>query len=196
MNEILINNCNYEMLRNLFEAVNFAAYKHRYQKRKGLRPVPYINHPIGVTKHILDFLPNPGLELLQSAVLHDTLEDTKTTYEEIQQKFGDKVASIVSELTDDMSLPSRTRKRLQVEHAVNLSFEAGCIKIADKHCNIYDVLNTYLGWPRSRKIQYVEWSIEVVGQIPNKSPELEKSFYKMVDIAGETLKIDFDRSHK
>lgn len=193
MDEIIINNKKYDTIHGLFEAIDFAAYKHRYQKRKGLRPVPYINHPIGVTKHLLDHIANPELELLQSAILHDTLEDTKTTFAEIQQKFGDKVAEIVKELTDDMSLSYSTRKKLQIENARSLSFEAGCIKIADKYCNIYDVLNTYLGWPRIRKVQYVEWAVRVVEQIQNKNPELEKSFFEIVSVAGETLKIDFSR---
>jgi (p)ppGpp synthase/HD superfamily hydrolase len=193
MDKIIINNEKSDLFRGLFEAIDFAAYKHRYQKRKGLRPVPYINHPIGVTKFLLDHIASPELEVLQSAILHDTLEDTKTTYEEIQQKFGDKVASIVNELTDDMSLSYRFRKRLQIENAKNLSFEAGCIKIADKYCNIYDVLNTYLGWPKMRKIQYIKWAIEVVVNIQNKNHELEKSFYEMIEFAGETLKTDFIR---
>lgn len=192
MNEIVINNNKNELIRSLFDAINFAAYKHRYQKRKGLRPVPYINHPIAVTKFLLDYLDNPDLVMLQSAILHDTLEDTKTTFEELKENFGEQVAHTVGELTDDMSLSYNTRKKLQVEHAGKLSYEAGCIKIADKFCNVHDLLYTTIGWPRSRKILYINWSIEVVCHIQNINPVLKKAFFSLIDAAKHELKTDFN----
>ena len=191
MEEFVINNEQIGLFRSLFAAIDFAAYKHRYQKRKGLRPVPYINHPIAVTKFVLDHIKNPSLEMLEASILHDTLEDTKTTYEELNSIFGSKVASIVKELTDDMSLSYEKRKKLQIEHAGSLTYEAGCIKIADKYCNTYDILNTYIGWPRIRKIQYIQWAVQVVGHIKNKNPELEEPFIRIIETAGKTLKVNF-----
>jgi (p)ppGpp synthase/HD superfamily hydrolase len=191
MDKNIINIHDRKILTELFEAIDFAAFKHRYQKRKGIKPVPYINHPISVTKHLIDNLENPSLELLQAAILHDTLEDTKTTSEEIDQKFGSKVTSIVFELTDNMTLPYHVRKKLQIENASRISYEGGCIKIADKYCNIYDILNTKLGWTRKRKIRYIVWAAEVVEQIPLRDTKLEQSFIKIVNEAKVLLKTDF-----
>jgi len=182
-----------DKLKEIFESLNFAAYKHRFQKRKGLKPIPYINHPIGVAKHLIEHLHDPSIDILQAAILHDTLEDTNTTFEELKQNFGHMVAEIVKELTDDMSLPYAKRKQVQVEKANYLSYEAGCIKIADKHCNINDVLYSRIGWMRQRKIQYIKWAQQVVGEISNKNPELEKSFNEIVAHAGEVLNTDFSR---
>jgi (p)ppGpp synthase/HD superfamily hydrolase len=192
MNEIIINNDKIDLLRSLFDAIDFAAYKHRYQKRKGLRPVPYINHPLAVTKFLIDRVANPTFDMLQSAILHDTLEDTKTTFKELTDKFGSNVATIVKELTDDMSLPYNIRKKHQVEHASSLSYDAGCVKIADKYCNICDILNTHIGWPKIRKIQYVEWAIQVVANIQNKNQELEMAFYQLIETASKNLRTEFE----
>lgn len=59
--------------------------------------------------------------VLAAALLHDAIEDTKTTYEELVQEFGKEVADIVQECTDDKSLPSEKRKELQVLHAPSTS---------------------------------------------------------------------------
>jgi (p)ppGpp synthase/HD superfamily hydrolase len=146
-----------------------------------------------VAKFLLIHLENPSYDMLVSSILHDTLEDTKTTYDEISDKFGNRVASIVKELTDDMSLSYDVRKKIQVDHAFYLTYEAGCIKIADKYCNIWDILNTTIGWPRSRKIQYVKWAVQVVERIQNKNQELEKLFYQIMETASEKLKTEINQ---
>src|SRR5207237_739536 len=82
-----------------------------------------------------------------AALLHDTIEDTNTTYEELVEAFGDKIASIVAEVTDDKLLPKDERKRLQVEHAASISHEAKLVKLADKICNLEDILHSQpAGW--------------------------------------------------
>src|SRR4051794_22452479 len=108
----------------LLKALAFAAHKHRDQRRKDAEASPYINHPISLA----DVLVNEGgvvdHEVLCAALLHDTVEDTATTHEELVDAFGCRIARIVAQVTDDKRLPKHERKRLQIEHAPHLSREA------------------------------------------------------------------------
>jgi guanosine-3',5'-bis(diphosphate) 3'-pyrophosphohydrolase len=123
----------------LLRALAFAAHKHRDQRRKDPAASPYINHPIALA----DVLVNEGgvddVEVLCAALLHDTVEDTATTPQELADVFGPRIAGIVAEVTDDAKLPKAERKRLQIEHAANLSPAAKLVKLADKICNLRDV---------------------------------------------------------
>src|SRR3954466_7229451 len=123
----------------LLKALAFAAHKHRDQRRKDAEASPYINHPIALA----DVLVNEGgvtdFEVLCAALLHDTVEDTDTTHEELVDAFGSRIARIVAEVTDDQDLPKEERKRLQIEHAPHISREAKLVKLADKLCNLRDV---------------------------------------------------------
>src|SRR5713101_8757667 len=123
----------------LLKALAFAAHKHRDQRRKDAQASPYINHPIALA----DVLVNEGgvtdVEVLCAALLHDTVEDTATTHEELANAFGSRIARIVAEVTDDKTLPKAERKRLQIEHAPSISREAKLVKLADKLCNLRDV---------------------------------------------------------
>src|SRR4051812_21430981 len=117
------------------DALAFAADKHSEQRRKDAAATPYINHPIFVARVLLreGGLYDPSL--LLAAILHDTVEDTDVTLDELRARFGSEVASLVSEVTDDKSLDKAERKRLQVEHAPHASVKARQLKIADKICN-------------------------------------------------------------
>lgn len=119
-------------MKKLVAAIAFAADKHRNQRRKDEEASPYINHPIALA----DVLANEaGVEderVIVAAVLHDTVEDTETTEQELLRLFGKDVADIVMEVTDDKSLPKEERKRLQVEHAATISRRAKLVKLADK----------------------------------------------------------------
>src|SRR5919109_4461135 len=123
----------------LLKALAFAAHKHRDQRRKDAEASPYINHPIALA----DVLVNEGgvsdVEVLCAALLHDTVEDTATTPQELAEDFGPRIARIVAEVTDDKALSKAERKRLQIEHAAGLSPEAKLVKLADKICNLRDV---------------------------------------------------------
>lgn len=191
MNNLIINTKRPD-LPLYFNALDFAAYKHRFQKRKGAKGIPYINHPIAVANLILSSIRDPSPDLVIAAILHDTLEDTDTTTEEIESAYGKKVLEIVQEVSDDMKLPSRKRKQLQVDHAASLSPEARAIKIADKTCNIRDVLITPYLWPRKQKIYYVNWTIQVIRQICDSHPPLKEEFEKIVRRAEEKLNTKFD----
>jgi guanosine-3',5'-bis(diphosphate) 3'-pyrophosphohydrolase len=189
MDENIINRSTYKLIKEIFIALDFAAYKHRHQKRKGINKIPYINHPIKVAELIANKIENPGMEMIQAAILHDTIEDTSTIFNELSEKFGLKIAQIVNELTDNMSDPYSVRKRLQIEKASKLSYEARCIKIADKICNINDILYSRVGWLKSRKIRYVKWSMKVIDQIRGTSKELEDEFDKLISEAEKIFKM-------
>lgn len=147
---------------NLLRALAFAAEKHRSQKRKGIEESPYINHLIAVA-HVLAVEAKVTDEAtLVAAILHDTIEDTKTTQEELENQFGSDVAILVAEVTDDKSLPKEVRKQLQVEHAPSLSTTAKRLKLADKICNIRDVtMKPPSDWSTERRAQYLDWAEEV-----------------------------------
>lgn len=101
----------------IFRAANFAASRHAGQSRKGDEAHPYINHPLAVAEVLCVVGRITDPELLAAALLHDTVEDTDATFEELEREFGTRVKNLVAELTDDKSLPKEERKRLQVEHA-------------------------------------------------------------------------------
>jgi len=165
------------MINQFVTALTFSAGKHRDQRRKDVEASPYINHPIA----LVDVLVNEGgvlnWDVLCAALLHDTIEDTQTTAEELTKLFGEKVASIVLEVTDDKALPKAERKLQQVAHAPHSSHEAKLVKLADKICNLRDILtNPPSGWDLPRKQEYFAWSYAVVAGVRGTNSKLEKVF--------------------
>lgn len=166
------------MLENfLIKAGVYAAEKHKYQRRKGFNQVPYINHPLKVAK-LLTECGEEDESLLIAAILHDVVEDTDATEQDIAEKFNKEISELVMEVTDDKDLPYAVRKDLQVKGAPDLSEKAKKLKIADKTCNIRDILSYPLDWSTERKLSYLEWAKEVVDGCRNVNSELEKSFDK------------------
>lgn len=161
----------------LLHAAEFAAHKHRDQRRKGDDASPYINHPLALA----NVLSNEGgitdVVILAAALLHDTLEDTETTYEELRGQFGESVADVVVEVTDTKWLSKQARKRLQISKASHSSTRARAVKIADKICNLRDILaSPPAGWSLERKQQYFDWARKVVDGVRGEHPELERRF--------------------
>lgn len=161
----------------LLAAVRFAAHKHSCQRRKDADATPYINHPIAVAEVLTRIGGVTELATLQAALLHDTLEDTQTTTQELDERFGQEVGLLVEELTDDKSLAKQERKRLQIEHAPHASVRAQQIKLADKICNLADLTPTQpVGWPVQRKRDYLDWAERVVDGCRGCNPQLEREF--------------------
>ena len=161
----------------ILEALQFAAQKHRDQRRKDPQASPYINHPIALANVLWREARVRRPEVIEAALLHDTIEDTETTAQELRERFGRRVASIVMEVTDDKSLLKQDRKRLQVEHAPHLSREAKLVKLADKICNLRDMAEAApRTWPRSRVREYFDWSRRVVDGLRGVHPALERLF--------------------
>lgn len=159
------------------DAVAFAAMKHSAQRRKDAEASPYINHPIALA-HVLAFEANVNDEhVLIAAILHDTIEDTKTTFDELRERFGLSIAKIVAEVTDDKSLSKQRRKALQIEHAPHLSRRAKLVKLADKICNLRDVASSPpVDWPMRRRRKYFDWAKKVVDGLRCVHPRLEALF--------------------
>jgi guanosine-3',5'-bis(diphosphate) 3'-pyrophosphohydrolase len=173
---------------NLLEALDFAAKRHRFQRRKDQHATPYINHPIQVAK-VLASAGESDVTLLMAAVLHDTIEDTNTGYDELKEKFGHEVADIVLELTDDKRLSKEERKARQVQHASTRSVKARMVKLADKICNVSDILHhPPHDWSEERKVSYFEWALEVVNMLRGTQPVLEKEFDELYLQAKERFR--------
>ena len=172
-----MRNNEHDDIRLVLRGAHFAAHKHRDQRRKGAEASPYINHPIAVANVLADEGDITDPVVLSAALLHDTVEDTKTTPEELTAAFGRRVAGIVLEVTDDKSLHKDVRKEAQVEHAPHLTTEAKLVKLADKICNLRDIL----GWPPAnwsaeRKQEYFTWAGRVVAGVRGVHPALEAKF--------------------
>jgi guanosine-3',5'-bis(diphosphate) 3'-pyrophosphohydrolase len=161
----------------ILEALRFAAWKHRDQRRKGPKSVPYINHPIDLA-NVLWFdgrVRDPVV--LAAAILHDTIEDTETTPDELRGAFGAVVADVVQEVTDVTWLRKRARKKLQVARAARSSRRARLIKLADKICNLRDIkAHPPRDWPPERQREYFDWAKSVVDEIRGTNARLERKF--------------------
>ena len=161
----------------MLRALAFAAEKHRDQRRKDAAASPYINHPIALADVLVNEAGVTETEVICAALLHDTIEDTSTTGEELEVTFGARIRSIVEEVTDDKDKGKAERKRLQVEHAATISREAKLVKLADKICNVRDLVTPPpAGWPLERKREYFDWTRAVVDNLRGIHPELESLF--------------------
>jgi len=173
----------------LLDALAFAARKHRDQRRKDAEASPYLNHPIAVA-HVLAIegaVTDP--DVLTGAILHDTVEDTETTFAELEARFGPSVTALVRELTDDKSLPKTERKRLQVAHAAGASPAAKQIKLADKICNVRDITDTPpADWSVGRMVAYLDWAAEVARACRGANPRLEAAFDAAVTRARRVVR--------
>lgn len=161
----------------VLDAASFAADKHRRQRRKDAEASPYINHPLALA----DILAREGAiedaQVIAAALLHDTLEDTETSIEELEARFGKRVASMVAEVTDDKSLPKDERKRIQILKSATKSPGAKLVKLADKIANLRDlVASPPADWSEERRAEYFEWAKEVVGGLRGSNASLEAAF--------------------
>ena len=158
-------------------ALNFSAGKHSRQKRKDAAHTPYINHPIQVAVLLWTIGGIRDMSILIAAILHDTVEDTDASPDEIRNQFGEQVLDFVLEVTDDKGLPKEERKRLQIIHAPQLSPAAKCIKLADKVCNLRDIYQSPpADWALERIREYFRWSEEVVAGLRGANPTLEACY--------------------
>ncbi|NXG22887.1 MESH1 pyrophosphohydrolase, partial [Grallaria varia] len=143
----------------LLEAADFAARKHKEQRRKDAEGTPFINHPI--------------------------VEDTDTTFSEIEEQFGAEVRCVVEEVTDDKTLPKMERKRLQVERAPGCSPRAKLVKLADKLYNLRDLNRcTPQGWSAQRVQEYFRWAALVVSGLRGTSAALEGALQRLFEERG------------
>lgn len=161
----------------ILRAALFAADKHRDQRRKDVAATPYINHPLALASLLATEGGVEDAEILAAALLHDTIEDTETDRRMLAEAFGERVASIVGEVTDDKVLPQEVRKQLQIDHGPHLSREAKLVKLADKICNVRDVLQQPpKEWGLEQRRTYIDWAAKVVDGIRGTHARLESLF--------------------
>ncbi|MFK5971148.1 MAG: HD domain-containing protein [Candidatus Marithrix sp.] len=172
----------------LLEALQFATVKHRHQRRKNSEAVPYINHPIEVATTLWKVGGIREITTLMAALLHDTLEDTDATEQEILAQFGDKVLHLVQEVTDDKSLSKQQRKLKQIETAPFKSIAAKQIKLADKICNIYDIAySPPCDWSLERRQEYLDWTMKVIAGLRGTNSALETHYDTILSQARATI---------
>lgn len=165
-------------LKLLVKALTFAAGKHRNQRRKNVAAFPYINHPIALVNILCNEAYITDINVICAALLHDTVEDTETTADELLVEFGQVICDIVMEVTDDKSIEARQkRKQLQIEHAAQISEQAKLLKLADKISNLRDLANDPpAGWSLERQREYFDWAKQVIDRVRGTHSELEKLF--------------------
>ena len=175
-------------LRMVSEAAELAARRHNGMARKGRGSEPYINHLAEVANLLSAATDGTDAELVAAGWLHDTIEDTETTREELAQKFSERVASLVVECTDDMSLPKAERRRRQVIDGSHKSPGAKLIKIADKISNIRARIHSNPSAEERADLEdYVDWAERVVTGCRGGNAELDCMFDDTVKLARSTL---------
>lgn len=173
----------------ILSALKFSAEKHRDQRRKDAIASPYINHPIQVAELLWNVGEVRDIIVILGALLHDTIEDTQTSPEEIEKLFGKDVLDIVLEVTDDKRLSKTERKRLQIVHAPHKSIRAKQLKISDKICNIHDITNSPpKDWPFERRWEYLDWTENVINGVRGTNSKLEALYDEALAEARNKLK--------
>ena len=158
-------------------ALDFAARKHVHQRRKGELAEPYVNHLSDVARLLAEATEGTDIAVVIAGLLHDTIEDTDTTFAELAKEFGPEVAALVGEVTDDKALPKAERKRLQVETAPHKSPRARMIKLADKTSNLHSMIaSPPKDWNSQRKREYIDWASRVVEGCRGVNRYLEQEF--------------------
>lgn len=178
-------------MNTIIKAINYAALAHKDQRRKDANKTPYINHPIEVMLILSENGVN-DIDTLCAAVLHDTIEDTKTTYEYICDNFGHNVAKLVMECTDDKSLSKVNRKKLQIEHGRDISVSGKLIKLADKLSNLSGLFtNPPISWTQEYINGYIYWSISVFSSIRGYNNLMDNKFIKLMN--DNNFDVDLDK---
>ena len=161
----------------LARAADYAARQHLGQRRKGERGEPYINHLTEVAALLAEATNGEDAVLLLGGLLHDTIEDTATTFADLEAMFGIEVAELVAEVTDDKSLSQAERKRLQVESTPGKSRRAKLLKLADKTSNLRALIDSPpVDWSAERLSDYVDWAEQVVKSCRGLNAVLEAGF--------------------
>lgn len=167
----------------LLKATAFATLKHDGQFRKNKEAAPYITHPLGVClllhKYATECRNTP---ILVAAILHDTVEDTDTTLDEIEIKFGAEVRDLVAAVTDDKSLPKAERKHLQIQNAPTMSKGAKMVKMADKLYNLNDLMkDPPVEWDQERIDAYFEDGQQVMIGCRDADPGLARAMDHLIN---------------
>jgi guanosine-3',5'-bis(diphosphate) 3'-pyrophosphohydrolase len=174
-------------IRLVSEAAALAARRHNGMQRKGRDNEPYINHLAEVANLLSVATDGADAELVAAGWLHDTIEDTDTTHEELAGIFGERVAALVTEVSDDMTLPKDERRRRQIDSAPKKTASARLIKIADKISNIQArIVPDPDQNERDDLFDYADWAEKVVNGCRGENAVLDRIFDETLKIARST----------
>jgi len=178
-------------LSRLTKALVFAAEAHRNQRRKGAAQEPYLNHLIEVLDLVVQATGDSDLDMVIAALLHDVIEDTATTYEDVARIFGQRVAEIVRENSDDMSLPKAERRRARITAMALKSREARIVKMADVISNLRAIaVSPPAGWSAERKLGYLEGCRQLVNAGRGTEASIERVFDETAADVERTISDD------
>jgi len=166
------------MSRALLKALDFAAIRHRNQRRKGADAAPYVNHLIEVAALLADIAGVDDQDVLVAAVLHDVVEDTGTSAEDVGRLFGERVRQLVENVTDDKSLPKEERRRLVLEHLEHADVPTKLVKLADLCSNIALLPSE---WSDERQRAYIDWSSRAAALCAGVNAELEQLYQERLN---------------
>jgi (p)ppGpp synthase/HD superfamily hydrolase len=187
-NSILSDHSEAGLVGPVLKALKFAAEKHSRQRRKDSDASPYVNHLIDIAEILASVGGIADLATLQGGILHDTIEDTETTADELERVFGPEVRRLIEEVTDDKRLPKLERKRLQIEHAPYLSTRAKLIKISDKISNVRDVTHSPPAeWTLQHRQEYLDWTERVVSGCRGCNQALENLYDRTLAMGRQIL---------
>jgi hypothetical protein len=172
----------------VLRAADAAARWHMHQRRKGAAEEPYVNHLLEVAALVAEATQGEDPELVIAALLHDAIEDQKVPRAVIADAFGEGVAKLVEEVTDDRTLLKEERKRLQVEKASKESPRAKVFKLADKTSNLRAIAaSPPANWPGERRLEYVKWARDVAKGLRGVSDWLEGEFEQAANEAERSI---------
>ncbi len=172
----------------VLRAADTAARWHVHQRRKGVAQEPYINHLLEVASLVAEATGGADPNVVTAALLHDSIEDKGITPEVIASEYGQQVADIVMEVSDDKALPKDERKRRQVDNAGKKSYKAKLVKLADKTSNLRAIASSPAAdWSVERRLEYIEWAKSVVEGLRGTSPFLESQFDEAAERAVQSL---------
>jgi guanosine-3',5'-bis(diphosphate) 3'-pyrophosphohydrolase len=171
-------------VRLVSKAAEFAAHRHKGETRKARPDEPYVNHLAEVANILAEITDGADAELVAAGWLHDTVEDGLATRAELVAEFGDRIAALVDEVTDDMSLPQPRRRQKQVEDASHKSPGAKLIKIADKISNVRARIHAEpTAAQRSDLADYTNWAEQVVAGCRGVNAALDMKFDETISAA-------------
>lgn len=168
----------------LLQALDFAAQRHSAQRRKGPDAAPYVNHLIEVAMLVSSVAGIQDTDVLIAAVLHDVLEDTPTTAEEVTERFGHRVCQFVQALSDDKSLPRKRRRQITLEHLPEMEAFVKVVKLADLTSNIKLLPQS---WSLEHRLEYLEWSESAASICEGECPALAELYWQRAQASRASL---------
>ena len=179
----------------VLRAADAAARWHVHHRRKGPAQEPYINHLLEVASLVAEATHGKDPDLVIAALLNDAIEDQEVPPELIAREFGEKVADLVREVTDDKTLPKDVRKENQIKTAAKKSKDAKIIKLADKTSNLRAItFSPSPNWSVKRRLDYIDWAKNVAAGLRGASVWLEAQFDRAAEEAGRSIAVSVSRA--